>query len=70
MVVATLGQPERIEERVTKTKTTDLPKYGLMNQRKCRLKVRPENGSVVGWDGKVNELPAAAATSIRKVPGA
>jgi hypothetical protein len=43
---------------VVKTKTTHLLKYRALSGRGHRLKVKIEDGQVVGWDGEL-ELPTA-----------
>lgn len=45
-----LGAPLAIEERVLKTKTVRVFKYAEAGENRYRLKVKLENGVVVGWE--------------------
>lgn len=44
------GEPDEISERVMKTKTRHVLKYGRINARSFAFKVTIEDGYVVGWE--------------------
>jgi|GEM_PF-1551007 len=52
MLIDTLGKPVKIDEKVTKKKTTHTYKYGQINNRSFKLAVTLEDDIVVGWDQK------------------
>ena len=56
-VIGALGQPDKTDERVFKTKTTHVLKYGPRGRR-FALKVKIENGRVAGWEGELGRRPA------------
>ena len=51
-VIDSWGQPDAVEERVLKTKTTQTLKYGQINSRTFKQQVKFENGLVVGWSSR------------------
>ena len=53
MLIEARGQPHDIDERVMKTKTKHVYKYGWLSGNRYGLRVTLENGVVVGWDDKM-----------------
>lgn len=50
IVELALGEPEDVSERVMKSKTRHVLKYGRINARSFALKITLEDDHVVGWD--------------------
>ena len=55
-VMAHLGEPDAITDRVLKTKRTQVLKYGREGRR-FAFKVKLENGLVIGWEGEWKRRP-------------
>jgi hypothetical protein len=47
-----LGPPETVEQKVLKTKRTEIWKYNRQGARSFRLRVKLENGVVIGWESR------------------
>lgn len=50
VVEAIFGEPEDVSERVMKSKTRHVLKYGRLNARSFAMKITLEDDVVVGWD--------------------
>ncbi|HVB89202.1 MAG TPA: hypothetical protein VND97_03285 [Beijerinckiaceae bacterium] len=46
------GRPVAIDDKVYKSKTVQVYKYGQTGKNRFSSRVRIENGSVVGWEQK------------------
>lgn len=49
-----IGEPDKVDRKVMKTKTKETWKYNLIRAGQYQLKVTLENEVVVGWDNKEN----------------
>lgn len=47
-----LGPPEDIDEKVYKSKTSTIYKYGHIRANQYKSRIKLENGVVVGWESK------------------
>jgi len=47
-----LGQPEDVDQKVLKTKSREIWKYGHKGGNRYGLRITVENGAVVGWEMK------------------
>lgn len=52
MVIDSLGKPQDIDTKVTKTKTVEVIKYNRAGANRYNTKITIENGLVAGWDVK------------------
>jgi hypothetical protein len=50
MLVEAMGHPDAVDEKVLKTKVTHIFKYSPGARGSYRLKVKLDDGEVVGWD--------------------
>jgi hypothetical protein len=48
-LVDSWGRPEDVDQKVYKTKTKEIWKYGQMGKNRYRERVYAEDGVVVGW---------------------
>jgi hypothetical protein len=55
-VINVSGQPDKTDERVFKTKTTHVSKYGP-RARHFALKLNIENGRIVVWERELGRRP-------------
>lgn len=51
-LVDSWGRPAAIDQKLYKTKTTDIFKYNQTGKNRFSSRVRVENGTVVGWEKK------------------
>lgn len=47
-----LGPPEDVDEKVYKSKTATIYKYGHIRANQYKSRIKLENGVVVGWESK------------------
>lgn len=51
-LIDSLGEPIEVDQKVTKRKTIEVWKYEQTGRGRFALRIRLENGIVVGWDDK------------------
>ncbi len=51
-LLASLGNPEAVDNKLLKTKTKEIWKYNRQGVNRFALRITVENGYVVGWDKK------------------
>ncbi len=67
MVVASFGRPVEVDEKVMKSKTTNVFKY-LPFSNRFALRVTLENGLVVGWDDQRQSGPTPFDQQMERAP--